>query len=193
MSLKDYVPDWYDGVLEMDILTDIEGQEMNTIQANIDKVKFNQWIQTCDEQTIVYHEQLLNIIANPSVESLEFRKQRILNRLQSTPPFTVNYLVEKLNKIFGKGNYELIIDYQNYRLLLETVAENSNWFYEAQSIIRKVKPANIDYIQVPSVTQKLTVKETAAVQSQTFFKIGVSRVGRDALLILSDEREVVLQ
>lgn len=192
MSLKELAPDWYENIKEFNILFDVEDKLIQETNENINKVKQNQWIQTADEQTIYFHEQLLGILVNPETEDLEFRKQRILNRLQSTPPFTVSYLQDHLNRIFGKENYLLIINYDDYQMVLETAAENANWFLEAQTIIHKVKPANIFYIQSPTYLQEITLVETGAIAPLTYFRLGRSRVGRDQLLRRSEESEVIL-
>lgn len=193
MSLKDLVPSWYENIKEFDVLFDVEDELIQEVNENINKVKNNQWIQTADEQMIYFHELLLGILVNPETEDLEFRKQRILNRLQSTPPFTISYLKDHLNRIFGKENYLLVINYNEYQMVLETAAENANWFKEAQNIIHKIKPANVVYIQSPTYLQEITLAETAAIAPLTYFRLGKSRVGRDQLLRRSEESEVILQ
>jgi hypothetical protein len=190
MSLKALVPDLYDGVREFDVLFSIEDALVDSIDQNLNKVKDNQWIQTADVQMIGFHEQLLGILANSETEDLLFRRQRILNRLQSMPPFTIHYLRDHLNRIFGLDNYTLVIDHPKYQMTLESSADNVNWFQEANTIIAKIKPANIVYIQSPTFFQRMTVKETAAIAPLTYFRIGMSRVGRDQLLRRAEEVEV---
>lgn len=193
MSLKDLVPSWYESIKEFDVLFEVEDELIQEVDEHLKKIKNNQWIQTADEQMIYFHEQLLGILVNPETEDLEFRKQRILNRLQSTPPFTISYLKDHLNRIFGNENYLLIVNYDDYQMVLETAAENSNWFLEAQKIIHKVKPANIIYIQSPTYLQEITLVESAAIAPLTYFRLGRSRVGKDQLLRRSEESEVILQ
>ena len=193
MNLKKYLPDWYSGVKEFDILLDIEEESFNLLKSEIDKAKENQWIVTADEQTISQHETIFNIISNPLTETLSFRRQRLLNRLQSTPPFTIKYLIGRLNQTFGSQNYTLIIDYENYQMLIETASENANWFNEVQAIIHKIKPANLVYIQIPAITQKLTVIETAAINELVYFRVGKGRIGRDPLLKIMEDKEVVMK
>ncbi len=193
MSLKDFVPSWYESIKEFDVLFEVEDELIQEVDEHLKKIKNNQWIQTADEQMIYFHEQLLGILVNPETEDLEFRKQRILNRLQSTPPFTLSYLKDHLNRIFGKENYLLIVNYDDYQMVLETAAENANWFLEAQKIIHKVKPANIIYIQRPTYLQEIVLVETAAIAPLTYFRLGRSRVGKDQLLRRSEESEVIMQ
>ncbi|MGH1803346.1 putative phage tail protein [Enterococcus gallinarum] len=193
MSLKEFLPDLYAGVREFEVLFSVEDEMVDQIEQQIKRVKDNQWIQTADEQMITFHEQLLGILANPEIEDLAFRRQRILNRMQSMPPFTLSYLRDHLNRLFGVGNYTLVIDHKNYQMILESSADNANWFQEANTIIDKIKPANIIYIQSPSFFQKIKIKESAAIAPLTYFRIGRSRVGKDPLLKRSEEIEVAIR
>jgi len=190
MTLKDLVPDFYDGVREFDVLFGVEDALVDQVDQQIQRAKANQWVQTADEQTIGFHEQLLGILANPELEDLLFRRQRILNRLQSMPPFTVPYLRDHLDKIFGADNYALVVNYEDYQIVLESSSDNANWFQEANIIINKIKPANIVYIQSPTFFQRIKIQESATIAPLTYFRIGRSRVGRDQLLKRAEEIEV---
>lgn len=190
MSLKEFVPDLYDNVREFEVLFEVEDKLIGHIDQQINQIKSNQWIQTADEQTIGFHEQLLGILANPELEDLTFRRQRILNRLQSMPPFTVPYLRDHLDRIFGVDNYALIVNYEDYQIVLESSSDNANWFQEANIIINKIKPANIVYIQSPTYFQRIKIHESVTIAPLSYFRIGRSRVGTDQLLKRAEEIEV---
>jgi hypothetical protein len=190
MSLKKFVPDLYDNVREFEVLFEVEDKLIGHIDQQINQIKSNQWIQTADEQTIGFHEQLLGILANPELEDLTFRRQRILNRLQSMPPFTVPYLRDHLDRIFGVDNYALVVNYEDYQIVLESSSDNANWFQEANIIINKIKPANIVYIQSPTYFQRIKIHESATIAPLSYFRIGRSRVGTDQLLKRAEEIEV---
>ncbi|MGL9971576.1 putative phage tail protein [Enterococcus sp. DIV1420a] len=192
MTLSKYLPDYYEGVREFDCLMQVEDKLMVTVAKKLTQVKMNQWIQTADEQTICYQEALLNILPNPAIESLAFRRERLLIRMQTRPPFTLGYLKEQLNQIFGDERYTLDIDEQHYQLILETAIKNANWFYEVQALIQKIKPANLVYTHLPVLTETIQMKGTASVSTLTFFRLGESRVGRDPLVYRSSDKEVAL-
>lgn len=192
MTLKQYLPSWYDGVVDFGVFLDIEDELMEEVGEKIERVKSNQWIQTADEFTISIHEAVFHIIANPEVEDLDFRRQRLFNRMQATPPFTLNYLRTQLDKIFGTGNYTLRLDKDRYQLFLETSASNANYFYESKTIVEKLKPANIVFLQLPVYTESIEMIESASVKDIVYFKIGVSRIG-EPLYAEGDEREVFVQ
>ena len=192
MTLKQYLPNWYDGILDFDELMRIEDELMKELSSKILQVKNNQWNQTADEFTISIHESVFHIIANPQVEDLDFRRQRLFNRMQATPPFTLNYLRSQLDKIFGVGNYSLFLDKDSYQLFLETSASNANYFYESKRIVEKVKPANVIFLQLPVYIESMKLIESATIRDVTYFRIGVSRIG-DALYSESSERSVIIQ
>ena len=192
MTLKQYLPSWYDGVVDFGVFLDIEDELMEEVGEKIERVKSNQWIQTADEFTISIHEAVFHIIANPEIEDLDFRRQRLFNRMQATPPFTLNYLKTQLDKIFGEGNYSIYLDRDRYQLFLETSASNANYFYESKTIVEKLKPANIVFLQLPVYTESIEMIESASVKDIVYFKIGVSRIG-EPLYAEGEEREVVVQ
>lgn len=192
MSLRQLFPDWYDDAREIDVLAEAEDTVFETAKLQLDQVRANQWVQTANENILSIYEKMLDILANPFEESIEFRRQRILNRLQSTPPFTLGYLKNQLNSLFGKSNYVLTIDHLNYTLFVEAAASDVEWFQEAERIIKRVKPANMLFIKIPVTVDAIGIKETATAADVRFFKVGLSRIGRDPLRVMSAEKEVVL-
>ncbi|EAC8001241.1 DUF2313 domain-containing protein, partial [Listeria monocytogenes] len=120
MTLKEYLPNYYKGIREFEALMQIEDELLAELQIKLQQVKMNQWIQTADEQTIRYQEELFHILPNPLIETLAFRKQRIILRMHTRPPFTLRYLQEQLNQIFREVSYQLKLEADSYLLILET-------------------------------------------------------------------------
>ncbi|EJC6460082.1 DUF2313 domain-containing protein [Listeria monocytogenes] len=193
MTLKEYLPNYYKGIREFEALMQIEDELLAELQIKLQQVKMNQWIQTADEQTIRYQEELFHILPNPLIETLAFRKQRIILRMHTRPPFTLRYLQEQLNQIFREVSYQLKLEADSYLLILETAAKNAAWFHEVQTLIYKVKPANIQYIQLPVITERIHLQASASISTLAFFRVGESRVGRDPLVHRLTEEEVILQ
>lgn len=191
--IKNLQPDYYEGVREFEVIADIEDKLFEEIYLQVDKVKNNQWIQTADIKTIAMHEKIFDIIANPEIETIQFRRKRLLNRLQSFPPFTFRYLKSRLDKILGEKNYNLSIDVETYTLTIELSASDASWFTEIQTTVNELKPANIVYLQISSLFDFINLNETASVASVEYFKVGKSRIGRDALRNIIDEKEVFIQ
>lgn len=109
----------------------------------------NQYVLTASVRGIEAHEDSLGIKANPLTESLEFRRERIINRLSMMPPFTMRFLKRKLDDIIGVGKWTAHIDSDNYTLYIESAAANQLWFHEILVTLARSKPANIVFMNTP--------------------------------------------
>lgn len=176
-NLKNYLPNIYKDVLEMDELTETEDLLFQELHTETDKVKNNQFVLTSDVDGIEQYEKMLNIIPNPSTESIEFRVDRIINRLSMTPPFTFPFLKKKLDEIIGVGKWEAYIDYHNYTLYVESSAVNQIWFHEILVTINRLKPVNIVFTNKPFVAAKIHVSENINLTQVSFnYKVGTTWV-----------------
>ena len=148
-TLSSFLPHIYTGILEMDALMQSEEQLMSIARTEMYKAFSNTFVLTADEPGIKMFENMLAIISSPETESLEFRRQRILNRLSTKPPFTFSFLKNKLDEIVGVGAWKAYIDYDNYTLYVESSAIDQSWYSEVEFTINRIKPCNIVFINVP--------------------------------------------
>lgn len=142
-QLKELVPDIYNEVLEMDTLINTEQGLFNDIHNNTSQVKDNAFISSSDSSRVRQYEKLLKIKANVNTENLEFRRERIINRLSTKPPFTINWLKEKLNQVIGENNWKLIFTPDEYSIYIKVREMSDSWEVELQETLKKVIPANI--------------------------------------------------
>lgn len=154
-----YFPRYYEGILETDELIKVENDIWNNLYLLLNKAKNNQFIAYADEDGIYAYEQLFQIVADPETETLEERRFRLLNRIQTLSYYTMIYLRQKLNSLFGENNYEVEIDYLNYTLYVKSNASNSFIYKESIATINKIKPANIVFINVPFIPTTIEVGE----------------------------------
>lgn len=155
VPLKDYVPAIYKDVKEMDVLVDVQEEWFKVLASIMDKEYARLYIQTCDEIGIARFERVLKITANPSVESLDFRKERALTRCNATLPYTPIWLRVYLNAVLGEQNYELDIDYDNDIITLYGYVLDYSWARESSLVIRDIKPCNMVFINVPTLIQNI--------------------------------------
>lgn len=154
-----YFPRYYEGILETDELIKVENDIWNNLYLLLNKAKNNQFIAYADEDGIYAYEQLFQIVADPETETLEERRFRLLNRIQTLSYYTMIYLRQKLDSLFGKNNYEIEMDYLNYTLYIKSNASNSFIYKESIATINKIKPANIVFINVPFIPATIEVGE----------------------------------
>lgn len=119
-SVRKYFPTVYDDVLEIKELSATEDATLAEVNTNVEDVINNEFVVTANSKGLEKWEKLLNIIANPATETLEFRRDRIINRFSMSQPFTKITLRNQLDILLGEGEYELDIVYNDY--LVELVA-----------------------------------------------------------------------
>ena len=154
-----YFPRYYEGILETDELIKVENDIWNNLYLLLNKAKNNQFIAYADEDGIYAYEQLFQIVADPETETLEERRFRLLNRIQTLSYYTMIYLRQKLDSLFGKNNYEIEMDYPNYTLYIKSNVSNSFIYKESIATINKIKPANIVFTNVPFIPTTIEVGE----------------------------------
>lgn len=109
----------------------------------LERLKVNQFILTADELGIAQLEKQFDIIPDLSIEDLEFRRQRLLNRNTTKPPFTLEYLEDKLGDLVTDGSYKVVLDYPHYAMDVEIGLDNAQMVNEIALTIHNIKPANI--------------------------------------------------
>lgn len=152
-----YFPVYYEQILETDELIKTENETLNWLFAVIKQAKLNQFIAYCDERGIYAYEQLFKISSDPENETLEERRFRLLNRVQTLSYFTMNYLRERLDIILGASKYEIEVDYATYTLYIRTSVSSSFLYTEVSTTINNIKPANLVYISIPFITKDVGV------------------------------------
>lgn len=154
-----YFPKYYEGILETDELIKVENDIWNNIYNLIVKAKRNQFIAYADEDGIYAYEQLFQIVSDPTTETLEERRFRLLNRVQTLSYYTMNFLREKLDNLFGVDNYEIQMDYLNRTLYVKSNASNYFVYNETIALIHKIRPANMVFVNVPLIPSTVEVGE----------------------------------
>ena len=152
-----YFPRYYEDILETDELIKTENQMFDWLFTVIQQAKLNQFIAYADETGIYAYEQLFQIPSDPTTETLEQRRFRLLNRIQTLSYFTMNYLRERMDNIFGAGNYKILMDYNSYTLYISSSANNSFLYTEVATTIHKIKPANIVFVNIPLISRTIGV------------------------------------
>jgi hypothetical protein len=183
-----YFPRYYEGILETDELIKVENDIWNNLYLLLNKAKNNQFIAYADEDGIYAYEQLFQIVADPETETLEERRFKLLNRIQTLSYYTMIYLRQKLNSLFGENNYEVKMDYLNYTLYVKSNAYNSFIYKESIATINKIKPANIVFINVPFIPTTIEVGEEIYQQKWWWNYIlgGKWRVGQKPFISVQD-------
>lgn len=177
-SLMSFMPSVYDGLIEIQDIMNAEENEMSIARAEMLSAFANTFVSTADESGIVLFEKMLSITANLKTEDLEFRRDRVMNRLAMSPPFTFRFLKQKLDETIGVGAWASYIDFNNYTLYIESSAANQNWYSEVEFTISRIKPCNMVFINVPRTSMTINISEEIQYTNNLWrYRLGSWRLG----------------
>lgn len=190
-STRKLYPSIYKDFKEIDVLANIQEAQKSVGLNEIDRFLRNQFIRTCEVGKIEELEKIMKIpIKN---EDIDFRRERILNRLSMYPPYSTPFLKMKLNQIIGSGNYNLYMDYENYILYIESSANNQQWFNELYITINKIKPCNIVFINKPVTKRKILANERVEYVKRMYnYRLGAWQLGIHPFTRLGDREDIKL-
>ncbi|MUG21122.1 DUF2313 domain-containing protein [Paenibacillus macerans] len=163
-----HLPAFYVGIEDFIRLAETETIELDLAQGAIDQLFDDQFVETSALQAIKRREQMLGIQADPTRETLEFRRRRILNRYQTKPPFTVRYLQRQLDALVGKGMTIASVDYVNRVLTVTANVDNASVFKEVLYTIETTKPANMVYQQNTALQDVIGLEEHIGMREMTW-------------------------
>jgi hypothetical protein len=194
-KLLEYLPNYYINNKEMQITTEAKVPEIKKLWESVAKVRDNQFINTMDSDRIRQWERLLKIRPDFNTQSLEYRREVVLLRLNTAPPFTERWLINLLEDRIAKGKYYIGLDYNNYLLTLNIIHNDPRMVNEIRTFLRRTIPANLtlnvkrveiqeaDQVQIikVGVTKTLNnhmsipVKRTNRVQKIQIIKVGITK------------------
>lgn len=191
-DLLRYLPPWFRRILDFQEICKTESAQMEALAAAIHAVADNFFFQTMDEGAVSTWEKIFGIVPNPQTETLDFRRQRVLNRVSMQPPFTLGFLYQKLDQIIGKGKYEIHVDYPNYTLYILSSAENQAYATEVSYTVGRIKPAHIVFLNQPLVAEQMVLGETVALSALVWqYRLGSWGLGLTPF-VLTEDKEVVV-
>ena len=158
--ILNHLPGFYKEVKEFQVIAMIETEDIDELQLSIQSYLEGQFIETANEENIARRERLFRIMPDPSTESLEFRRKRIINRQSIKPPFTERYLQQRLDFLLGPGVATVNLDPENYVLTIELAISNAAMFKEVIITIEKIVPLNMIYLQKTALVSKLGINES---------------------------------
>lgn len=105
----------YTDILDIKYILDAAWKLLKTSDNELRIILNNNFIQTCDIETLEKFEVMCGIDKNDKLD-IEFRRQNILNIFAEVLPYTLPKLKELLNTVAGVGNWNLEQDFNSYSL-----------------------------------------------------------------------------
>lgn len=144
-DLLELLPPIYREIGDYQQICAAEKAQFRQLAERIQLVQGNFFVQTMDEDSVSRWEQVFHIQASPSTETLELRRQRILSRLRTRPPFTLAFLHQQLDALLGVGQWTCRVDYPAYLLTIGTRVEDKTQRAELVHMVNQIKPAHIAF------------------------------------------------
>ena len=139
------MPEYYDGVYEMEELLKAQGKALSDFDKAREQVLFNQYIAKADERGISVFENQYGITPEPG-DSLEVRRQRLLMRVLPPQPITFRYL----EGLFKSLKIPAKISVEHLKRRFNVISYNGELSAEQQKLITLTLncylPANMLYI-----------------------------------------------
>lgn len=163
------LPEYFRPILEFKELMKIDSLTLDELEKLVERVYKNNFIQTADAATLKSYEGWFGITYIPG-ETLEYRRQRIMQMFTTFPPFSEGYLRNKMSELYG-NDYTLEVD--PAKSALKAIITSSKYgavdlFY---GLIWDIVPAHIDVTVNHQVTNFLTGRiYSAAVLKSTYIQ-----------------------
>ena len=138
-----YANEIYSENEEMLAIYDAQHNEIERVNAKQIQAFLNNYIKTCDLEGIRRWEKIFHILPDEILDTLEYRKNRVLQKMLQQPPYTEVYLRKILTGLFGVENYVLQIDGNNYIINLTILTEDDNVYNDFISTLNDIKPCNL--------------------------------------------------
>ncbi len=190
-DLLSLLPPWYREILDYQQICATEQSQMEVLAQEIAAVADNFFFQTMDAKAVAQWEQIFGIAADSS-QTLTFRRDRLLNRVSTRPPYTMGFLARRLDQLIGPGAWRAAVDYPNHTLYIESSAEDQSYATEVTVTVNQMKPAHIVFINTPLVHTDIALSETVGLTHLTYnYRLGSWGLG--LLPLASEESQGVIK
>ncbi|KOS68377.1 hypothetical protein AEA09_07280 [Lysinibacillus contaminans] len=136
------LPPYYKDVREFQELSETVVSDWGKLSEAFFNTEKDQFILSSGEAAIAIREKDFGIIADRRTETLEFRKLRLLARMQENTNLVFEYLKSILDSLLGKGTYEINLDIETFDMDVYVTPETI-YYKEVKSLVERIVPLNI--------------------------------------------------
>lgn len=145
MKISDYLPKLYKNNIEMYNIIDSEEIEFeDNIKQDIKNTFDNTFAKISNLDGIKRYEELLDIQSTST--DIEYRRAKILSKLSTSGNLTYRWLENNLKNLVGEGNYQIVLENNVYKILVNVSSVFKDTATKLYSIYRPIIPANMELI-----------------------------------------------
>lgn len=154
-DLLNYMPDYYDGVYEMEELLKGQGFSLSELSQKQRRTLLNEFVIQTDIKGISVFEDQVGIVPDDSLD-LKTRQENVLLRLMPPQPITVRFMQRMFDKMEIKAVFSS--DYPNRIALVNAKTEDlkEGQIYRLKFLLNIYLPANMGrqiYIALPEISK----------------------------------------
>ena len=142
IDIKSYVPPFLLKYSELKQLYESENPEFKKLNIEADNLLDNQFIGSTNEKGIARYEALLGI-SGMQEYSLEERQIKVYTAWIDDIPYTFNTLKERIERLCGKGNFTLLVNNVEHKIIITTHLEYQLQSEELERMLDIILPANM--------------------------------------------------
>lgn len=160
------LPEYFRPVLEFQQIMAAHGAALDDLESRLRRLKDNCFVQTADSEALKVYEDLFGLVYRPG-ETLDYRRQRILQKFNTVAPFSYEFLKDRLTEIFG-SEYELDVDSEKCVLKIIVTSSRYGAVDLLYSLVWDIVPMHLEVIANHQVTNNVPGNiYTAAVPAVT--------------------------
>lgn len=142
-NIKTYLPKVLQDIRELEEICKTEDSEFGQILTRVNAIYNETIIDTATSYGVHRYEQIFNITP-ASDDTMQTRKFRIKNIIQTKLPYTKRWLENKLTEIVGNSTgWTLNINYDDYTVAIILSGLDTSLMGEVQRQLRNAIPANM--------------------------------------------------
>lgn len=145
VQLIKYLPDFIQVYKEVQAIMNVEKPEIEDLWKEYKRAFKNNFIRYADSTGIGLFEKMMNIIPGAK-DDLETRKNRVLIKWNSQPPYTWRFLINFLNSLLGEGQSIPTRDLNIHELRIVSHVNVKGTIAEVYKTLRALIPANLTLI-----------------------------------------------
>lgn len=142
MDLLSYQNKIMQEIREFKVLAEVENPQLDCVWQAVEDAINDQFADTLTENGCKRWESIMEISAKDT-DDIEFRRFRILSRLNEQLPYSYRMLEHQLRTLCGNEGYNMVLKNDTYTLMIKVSLTAKNKFDDVKTMVRRYVPANI--------------------------------------------------
>lgn len=142
VDLLSYQSNIIQQIREFKVLSKVENPKLECVWHAVEDAIDDQFATSLTDNGCKRWESIMEINAKDT-DDLDFRRFRILSKLNEQLPYTYRMLELQLRTLCGDDGYTMVLNNNEYTLVVKIALTSKNKYSDVEFTLRKFVPANI--------------------------------------------------